>query len=127
MGNPVAAQMGREEQAAEPEAPSTEVEQEEDDLPPFPEPLSNYPKPPDPQNRSAEFENVLAYMYQARKASINGELPPACGFGRYIGVNPQGEPQRYQSKLDERWDHFTTWLHNKWTAGIDKLPNWAQT
>merc|ERR1712054_719999 len=61
-------------------------------LPEFPESLDQYPKPPNPNNRSADFENVLAYMYQAQVAREKGELPPACGYGRYLGVNPQGEP-----------------------------------
>merc|ERR1712086_667190 len=55
------------------------------------------------------------------------DLPPPCGFGRFIGVNPAGQPQRYQSKLDERWDHFEHWIYNKWTGGIERLPSWAQT
>eukprot|EP00658_Telonema_sp_P-2_P084811 TRINITY_DN9518_c0_g1_i2.p1 TRINITY_DN9518_c0_g1~~TRINITY_DN9518_c0_g1_i2.p1 ORF type:complete len:153 (+),score=36.24 TRINITY_DN9518_c0_g1_i2:95-553(+) len=81
--------------AMEPEEP----QEEGDELPPFPEPLESYPKPPHPENRSHDFENVLAYMAAAKQANDRGELPPACGFGRYLGVNPQGQPQRYQSKV----------------------------
>jgi len=106
---------------------STMPEETESKIPEFPEPLENYPKPPNPYNRSHDFENVLAYMHQARRAAERGETLPPIGFGRYLGVNPQGCPQRYQSKLDERWDHFTTWLHTKWEGGVAKLPTWAQT
>lgn len=78
----------------------SETEQQcADELPAFPEPLSNYPKAPHPENRSHDFENMLAYMVAAKQATDRGELPPPCGFGRYVGVNPQGQPQRYQSKV----------------------------
>merc|ERR1712166_36630 len=115
-----------EPQNSEPAPAEAEEEEEEEEFPEFPGEGKQYPLPPHPDNRMNDFENVLQYIHQSQQSIKNGETPKPPGFGRYNGTDYFGEPRKYQSKFDERFDHFTHWVHGKWTSGVSKLPNIVQ-